>query len=551
MLGLGCVGALTTPAAAGTRTAGAARTRPARPAHAYAVVTATGQVATFGGAAFYGDLTVSNPSSRVVGMAATPNGHGYVLAERDGAVVAFGDAVHPAGPAPGPPTVAVAADPGTDGWYTVTVNGVVRATASSTISEAPVPAAAGPVVGIAAAGEHGAGAWVATANGVVVSDGTTPPIRPPDLRLLHDPGPVVGIAATPDGQGYWLATSSGAAVAAGDAATFGATPGAPTGGRPGTASNPGRATARDAPAQDPPDPAPVTGLMPTPDGRGALLVRSDGAVGPLGDAVYSGDAVSPLHPPLYPRQYQLPPTEAVGGAYLAAGPQTARRGPLRVTFLGDSLSVILGRDTRQYVGAHHLAVTVTDGGILGCGVVGALDLAVYSHHYPLSPTLPACAQWSQQYRRTVALAHPDVVVLLLGYWESQRHFLPGHGAVTVADSAAYRRYLTAQFRAVRRLVGASGASLVVATAPYFGDGTPDANVDDVNQLLRSDFPAATPFDLGQLLDPAGRYTSEVDGVRVRGADRVHLTAAAVEQVIDPALVPVLTTAADTVRSGDG
>ncbi|HMK98203.1 MAG TPA: hypothetical protein VK425_11695 [Acidimicrobiales bacterium] len=81
-------------------------------------------------------------------------------------------------------------------------------------------------------------------------------------RAIRSPAPVyVGIVATPDGQGYWLATSDGGVSAFGDAAWYGSL----------TAE-------RSRPA------APVVGVARVPDGRGYWLVGADGRVYNFGDA---------------------------------------------------------------------------------------------------------------------------------------------------------------------------------------------------------------------------------------------------------------------------
>jgi hypothetical protein len=77
---------------------------------------------------------------------------------------------------------------------------------------------ADPVVGMAAT-PTGRGYWVASAAGAVKAFGDAPAAgaltSPPNL-------PVVGLAATPSGQGYWLAAADGGVFAFGDAAFHGA-----------------------------------------------------------------------------------------------------------------------------------------------------------------------------------------------------------------------------------------------------------------------------------------------------------------------------------------
>jgi hypothetical protein len=73
---------------------------------------------------------------------------------------------------------------------------------------------------------------------------------------------VVGLAATPDGRGYWIADSRGAVAACGNAADFGSLGSAPN--------------------------SPVVGIVATPDGAGYWLLASDGGVFTFGDAGFFG-----------------------------------------------------------------------------------------------------------------------------------------------------------------------------------------------------------------------------------------------------------------------
>ncbi len=75
--------------------------------------------------------------------------------------------------------------------------------------------------------------------------------------------PVVGMASTPDGNGYWLVASDGGIFSFGDAQFFGSTGGMRLN-------------------------KPVVGMAPTSDGRGYWLVASDGGVFTFGDAPFFG-----------------------------------------------------------------------------------------------------------------------------------------------------------------------------------------------------------------------------------------------------------------------
>jgi predicted lipoprotein with Yx(FWY)xxD motif len=77
--------------------------------------------------------------------------------------------------------------------------------------------------------------------------------------------PVVGMAATPDGKGYWEVASDGGIFSFGDAAFFGSTG--------GMVLN-----------------KPVVGMAATPDGKGYWEVASDGGIFSFGDAAFFGAA---------------------------------------------------------------------------------------------------------------------------------------------------------------------------------------------------------------------------------------------------------------------
>jgi len=491
----------------------AATARPSR----YALSLATGVVATFGGADFEGDATARPGRSPVVALAASRDGRGYWLAERDGVVRSFGDAGPGAGGVAGT-TVGIAADPAGAGWWTVSAGGVVRAGGGAPALAGPVGRGA-PVTGIAAAA-GGRGVWLAHRDGTVSAVGAVPATAPVPRR-----GPVAAIAGTRDGRGYWTVGPGGTVTAAGDAGHDGSW------GRP---------------------PGPVTAITASADGRGYLVAAADGAVRAFGDARWAGDARSPLQPPGYPAAFEGPPVRAVGLAALAAGPQPARRGPLRILFLGDSLAALAAKYTGEYLWARHLDATVADGAILGCGVVGALTLSTFSDPAPPAPTLPACAQWYRRDAQAVAAAHPDVVAVLLGYWESQRHGLED-STVSLTTSAAYRAYVAARLARVAALARDAGAAVVFVEPPDFGDGTPDAEVTTFDALVTRVARAAGArwVDLRPLLDPGGRYRPTVGPLTVRTADRVHLSAAGVEAVVDPTVVPVLLGAGRAARRRAG
>ncbi len=110
-------------------------------------------------------------------------------------------------------------------------------------------ALAAPVVGLAAT-PSGGGYWRVSADGGVLTAGDAQ-FYGSAVGLTHNP--VVAIAATRSGHGYWVTDNHGAVFSFGDAAFHGS--------MGGHALN-----------------LPVVGMAATPDGRGYWLVASDGGI---------------------------------------------------------------------------------------------------------------------------------------------------------------------------------------------------------------------------------------------------------------------------------
>ena len=125
--------------------------------------------------------------------------------------------------------------------------------------------------------------------------------------LSHPNAPVVGMASTPDGSGYWMVGSDGGVFAFGDAGFQGSTGAlrlnAPVVGMASTDDGNGYwLVGRDGGIFTYGDAgffgsagalrlnAPVVGMAATPDGRGYWLVAADGGVFTYGDAGFFGSA---------------------------------------------------------------------------------------------------------------------------------------------------------------------------------------------------------------------------------------------------------------------
>ncbi len=137
-------------------------------------------------------------------------------------------------------------------------DGLLLAASSNAVHAFATPPPA--VIGVAATADGG-GYWLAATDGGVFSYGTAS--FHGSMGGQHLNAPVVAIASTPDGGGYWLVASDGGAFAFGDAGYYGS-----MGGRPLN--------------------KPIVGVVPTADGRGYWEVASDGGVFAFGDAVFHG-----------------------------------------------------------------------------------------------------------------------------------------------------------------------------------------------------------------------------------------------------------------------
>jgi hypothetical protein len=144
-----------------------------------------------------------------------------------------------------------------------------------------------PIVGMAATSD-GRGYWNVAADGGMFSFGNAGFHGSMGGRPLVRP--VVGMAATSDGAGYWEVASDGGIFAFGDAGFHGS-----MGGQPLT--------------------RPVVGLAVTPDGGGYWEVASDGGLFAFGDAAFYGSMGSvPLNKPVV----SMTPTADGHGYWLVA-----------------------------------------------------------------------------------------------------------------------------------------------------------------------------------------------------------------------------------------
>jgi hypothetical protein len=267
----------------------------------YWMVAADGGVFAFGDAAFYGSASGAT-SSPVVGIAATADKGGYWIEESAGIAHNYGDAFRCESDAPvygQPPTTAIAA--WGDGY--AHIYGAPNAQTSPYEYNLPNDIVYTSQVGAETAPDGGLTACAyskPTPNTPAYPDDSFPPVIgvaglpgvPPSPYREQNPlfeasasgavanaqlstqtygsmagttlnAPIVGVAITPDGGGYWLVASDGGIFAFGDAGFYGSMGGIDLN-------------------------QPIVGISPTSDGKGYWEVAADGGIFSFGDAGFYG-----------------------------------------------------------------------------------------------------------------------------------------------------------------------------------------------------------------------------------------------------------------------
>ena len=214
------------------------------------------------------------------GAMPAPQAPGYWLAAADGGVFSYGAPFYGSGSppvgscafSPQPPSTlnaalgcgAIASTPTGGGYWLLNVFRFPRAFGTAASPDQTgctgLNGAKGAWAGMASS-PTGDGFFLASSNGAVAGCGDAVPLGGAEAATLA--APVVGMAATSDGGGYWLVAADGGVFAFGDAAFEGSLG--------GTHVN-----------------APVVGMAATSDGGGYWLVASDGGVFAFGDAAFQG-----------------------------------------------------------------------------------------------------------------------------------------------------------------------------------------------------------------------------------------------------------------------
>ncbi|WP_018601905.1 acyltransferase family protein [Mycobacterium sp. 155] len=172
---------------------------------------------------------------------------------------------------------------------------------------------------------------------------------------------------------------------------------------------------------------------------------------------------------------------------------------------------------------------------IGCGVVRG---GPYRSSGETLNQKPECDTWPERWTQRVTHDRPDIVLLMIGRWETVDRMWQGHW--THIGDPDFDKYLQGELQRALDILGSTGARVVVTTALYNrrgerADGSlyPEdqpARVQEWNKILRAvvgKHPNFEVLDFNAKLNPGGAYTARVDGIRMR-SDGVHPTAEAVK-----------------------
>ena len=220
---------------------------------------------------------------------------------------------------------------------------------------------------------------------------------------------------------------------------------------------------------------------------------------------------------------------------------------VRVLIVGDSVALTVAVGMAPYAASY--GVDLGGRSHTGCGVALALPL---NDHGVVGDPFPNCPMWPTWWSQDIAQLHPQVVGLVIGFWEVVDRWYQGRWQHL--GDPAFDAYETSMLERAVHILGSGGAKVALFTAPYFHtgeqpDGAPwpqdnPARVNRLNQIIRA-VAARHPgtvavVPLNRVLDPAGHFTWTIDGKVVRQGDGVHTTVAA-GPILAKGILPELAT----------
>jgi peptidoglycan/LPS O-acetylase OafA/YrhL len=219
---------------------------------------------------------------------------------------------------------------------------------------------------------------------------------------------------------------------------------------------------------------------------------------------------------------------------------------VRTLLLGDSMALTLGEGLR--IAANKWGVSLDNQGKVGCDLDPDSTVNIEGS---ITKAAQGCVNWPQTWQRLIDRLNPDVVEVELGRWEVSDRIIDGKW--TEIGQPAWDRVYSAELAEAIGILSSKGAHVVIFTLPYIQQTTeaPNGTPWDINQPVRTNeynalvrrvvarFPGrASVIDLNRLLDPAGKYTSYLVGVRVRNPDDEHISVLG-GMLLRPLILPTL------------
>ncbi|WP_135458027.1 acyltransferase family protein [Mycobacterium sp. DL99] len=205
-------------------------------------------------------------------------------------------------------------------------------------------------------------------------------------------------------------------------------------------------------------------------------------------------------------------------------------GTRTVAVFGDSVAWTLMRYLPASPGFHFSDYTT-----IGCGIARG---GPYRSAGETLNQKPECDSWPERWAQRIAHDRPETVLLMIGRWEAVDRMWRGRW--THIGNDAFDAYLKGELQRALDILSSTGARVVVTTAPYNrrgerSDGTlyPEdqpGRVQAWNTMLRNvaaQRPNVSVLDFNDKLNPDGKYTAKINGVRMR-SDGVHPTSEAVQ-----------------------
>jgi peptidoglycan/LPS O-acetylase OafA/YrhL len=202
----------------------------------------------------------------------------------------------------------------------------------------------------------------------------------------------------------------------------------------------------------------------------------------------------------------------------------------RVLFVGDSLSLTvaigIAPEAAQY------GITIGGRTHVGCGIAVALPL---NDHGTIGDPFPNCPTWPSWWSQDVSQLHPQVVALVMGWWETMDRMYQSRWQHL--GDPAFDAYETEQLEKAVSILTSTGARVALMTAPYFESGEQPnglpwdedsrARVNRLNSIIESVAArhkgSVWVVPLNKYLDPNGHFTWTIDGKVVRQPDGIHTT----------------------------